>query len=206
MISVFKIIILLLSILSIALLSLTFFIPSDSEVYRLLSMFDFMLCGVFIYDFITQFYRAENKWKYMITHGWLDLLSSIPVVSQLRYVRVFRIFRILRIIKSVSMLVQFVRENKAMSVYGFMIFLVCSLLIICTTSVLYVEQGIGNIKTAEDALWWSFITITTVGYGDLYPVTNVGRLITVVLIVSGVASFGALISYIDHRAGALKNK
>lgn len=206
MISVFKIIILLLSILSIALLSLTFFIPSDSEVYRLLSMFDFILCGVFIYDFLTQFIRSENKWNYMVTQGWLDLLSSIPVVSHLRYVRVFRIFRILRIIKSVSLLVQFIRENKAMSIYGFVIFLVCSLLIICTTAVLYVEQGVGNIKTAEDALWWSFITITTVGYGDLYPVTNIGRLITVVLIVSGVASFGALISYIDHRAGALKNK
>ena len=100
----------------------------------------------------------------------------------------------------------FIRSNKAMSLYGFVVFTVCTLLIVCTTAVLYVEQGVGNIKTAEDALWWSFITITTVGYGDLYPVTNLGRLITVVLIVSGVASFGALISYIEHRTSLLKVK
>ncbi|WP_240643138.1 potassium channel family protein [Sinomicrobium pectinilyticum] len=39
---------------------------------------------------------------------------------------------------------------------------------------IYVEKGIDNIKTAEDALWWSYVTITTVGYGDFYPVTKCG--------------------------------
>jgi voltage-gated potassium channel len=51
-----------------------------------------------------------------------------------------------------------------------------------------------NITTAEDALWWSFITITTVGYGDFYPVTHIGKPITFVLIVCGIASFGTAIS------------
>lgn len=204
MISVSKIIIMLLSIFSIFLLSLTFFIPETSEVYRLLTIYDYLLCAVFIYDFSHQFLTHEQKWKYMYTVGWLDLLSSIPVVSHLRFVRIFRIFRILRIIKSIRLLLQFVKENKAMSLYGFVIFSVFMVLIICTTAVLYVEEPVGNIKTAEDALWWSFITITTVGYGDLYPVTNIGRLITVVLIIAGVTSFGALISYIDHRTGSLK--
>lgn len=206
MLSVSKLVVMLLSIFSILLLTLTFFIPQDSEVSRLLSIFDYMLCVVFLYDFFDQFFKAENKWTYFIKHGWLDLLSSIPLVPQFRYVRIFRIFRILRIIKSVKILVTFIKDNRAMSLYGFVIFCACMILILCTTAVLYVEQGVGNIKTAEDALWWSFITITTVGYGDLYPVTNIGRLITVVLIVSGVASFGALISYIEHRTSVLRNK
>lgn len=206
MLSVSKLVVLLLSIFSIVLLSLTFFIPEDSEVSRLITIFDYLLCVVFLYDFFEQLFKEENKWKYFYTYGWLDLLSSVPLIPQLRYVRVFRVFRILRIIKSVRLLVTFIKENKAMSLYGFVIFTACMVLILCTTAVLYVEQGVGNINTAEDALWWSFITITTVGYGDLYPVTNIGRLIAVVLIVSGVATFGALISYIEHRTSTLRSR
>lgn len=206
MISVNNIVIMLLSIFSIALLSLTFFIPEESQVYRLLTYFDFLLCIIFLFDFIKQFIAAEKKWKYMITIGWLDLLSSIPVVSELRYIRIFRIFRVFRIIKSIKVLIDFIKNNKANSLYGFIVFVVFTLLVLCTTAVLYVEQYQGNIKTAEDALWWSFITITTVGYGDHYPVTNVGRLISVVLIIAGIASFGAGISYINDKIQALKNK
>ncbi|MEZ4859163.1 MAG: ion channel [Flavobacteriaceae bacterium] len=204
MISVSNIIIMLLSIFSIVLLSLTLFIPETSELYKLLTYFDFILCLIFLYDFLHQFISTKNKWKYMYTIGWLDLLSSIPVVSELRYIRVFRIFRVFRIIKSIKLLIEFIKENKKSSLYGFIVFVAFITLVICTTAVLYVEKDVGNIKTAEDALWWSFITITTVGYGDFYPVTHVGRLITVVLIFSGVASFGAAISYLSDKAQSLK--
>lgn len=64
----------------------------------------------------------------------------------------------------------------------------------------------GNITTAEDALWWSFITITTVGYGDFYPVTNIGKLIAFILIVCGIATFGTTISYITEKASSFKEK
>ena len=53
-----------------------------------------------------------------------------------------------------------------------------------------------NIKTAEDALWWAYVTITTVGYGDKYPVTTEGRLIAVVLMTGGVGLFGTFTAYI----------
>jgi len=53
-----------------------------------------------------------------------------------------------------------------------------------------------NIKTAEDALWWSYTTITTVGYGDLYPVTAEGRLIAIVVMTFGVGLFGTFTAYI----------
>ena len=53
-----------------------------------------------------------------------------------------------------------------------------------------------NIKTAEDALWWSFVTVTTVGYGDLYPVTTAGRIIAAALMTVGVALFGTFTAYV----------
>lgn len=203
--SITNIVILLLSIFSILLLSLLFFIPVESEVYRLITYFDFMLCLVFLIDFFNQFFKAKNKWKYFYTVGWLDLLSSIPMVSEFRFIRIFRVFRIFRIIKSIKLLVEFIRSNKSASLYGFVVFSAFTTLVLCTTAVLYFEKDVGNITTAEDALWWSFITITTVGYGDFYPVTSEGKLITSILIVCGIASFGAAISYINEKAVSVKN-
>lgn len=59
-----------------------------------------------------------------------------------------------------------------------------------------VEKDQGNIKTAGDGLWWAITTVTTVGYGDLYPVTGPGRFIGAVLEVSGIVIFGLLIAII----------
>ena len=65
--------------------------------------------------------------------------------------------------------------------------------------VLLVEHKTGNINTAEDTLWWSLVTMTTVGYGDLYPVTSLGRLFAAIQIVSGIFGFGAVISYLNDQ-------
>lgn len=103
-------------------------------------------------------------------------------------------------------MVNFVKVNKAASLYGFVVFVVFTSLILSTTAVLFFEKDVGNITTAEEALWWSFITITTVGYGDFYPVTLIGKLITSFLIVCGIISFGTVISFINKKTGLEINK
>lgn len=54
-----------------------------------------------------------------------------------------------------------------------------------------------NIKTAEDAIWWAYVTMTTVGYGDKYPVTTEGRIIAMVLMTVGVGLFGTFTAYVS---------
>lgn len=206
MLTVTKLIVALLSLFSIALLSLTFFIESDSELNRLIHYYDFGLCLVFLYDFFVQLFKRKKRWNYFFTYGWLDLLSSIPVIYEFRYIRIFRVFRVLRIIKSLNILYKFIKTNKRASLYGLIVFSSTIILILSSTLVLYLEQDVGNIKTAEDALWWSYITITTVGYGDLYPVTNEGRLAASVLILNGIAIFGALVSYMTSQVNIIKKK
>ncbi|MFN2261460.1 MAG: potassium channel family protein [Psychroflexus sp.] len=206
MLSVTKLIIALLSIFSIILLSATFFLPEDSEVNKLIHYYDFGLCAVFLYDFFQQLRKRKKKWRYFLTYGWLDLLSSIPVVAEFRYVRVLRIFRILRIVKSFRMLYKFILTNKKASMYGFIVFAASVILVLSSTLVLYFEQDVGNIKTAEDAMWWSYVTITTVGYGDYYPVTNIGKVISSILILNGIAIFGAIVSYITGKVNSIKEK
>jgi voltage-gated potassium channel len=67
------------------------------------------------------------------------------------------------------------------------------LLIFSSILILKVEDvPNGNIKTASDAVWWAFTTISTIGYGEFYPVSNAGRAIAGVLIIFGVGVFGTL--------------
>lgn len=206
MLTVTKLIVALLSVFSIALLSLTFFIDKDSELNKLIHYYDFGLCAVFLYDFFVQLYKRKKRWRYFFTYGWLDLLSSIPVISEFRYIRILRVFRILRIIKSFNILYKFIITNKKASLYGFIVFVSTMILILSSSLVLHLEQDVGNIKTAEDALWWSYITITTVGYGDYYPVTNAGKLAASILILNGIAIFGAIVSYITDKVNTVKKR
>lgn len=201
--SVLNFIIAILSILSLGLISFSFFIEIDSELYRLIEYLDFLLCIFFFGDFLKQFYIAKNRWKYFYTFGWIDLLSSIPVVNEFRYARVLRIFRVLRIIKSIKLLKAFLVNHKKQTLFGVTSLIIVLSVFVCTYLVLYFEQDVGNIKTAEDALWWTFITITTVGYGDHYPVTNEGRFLATILIMNGLVGFGALISYLNSNLNKL---
>ncbi|SEA13969.1 potassium channel family protein [Psychroflexus halocasei] len=206
MLSVTKLIIALLSLFSIGLLSATFFLDPKSEVSRLIEYYDILLCIVFFVDFCVQLYNAKNRKKFFFSIGWLDLISSIPVIHEFRYVRIFRVFRVIRIVKSIRLLINFIRTHKVQSLYGFILFISITTVILTSTLVLYFEKDIGNIKTAEDAIWWSFVSVTTVGYGDHYPVTTIGRALSIVLISTGIALFGALISYITTKVESIKEK
>ena len=87
--------------------------------------------------------------------------------------------------------------NKAKGALASVFILAILLLLSSSIAILQVETDPrSNIKTAEDALWWSYTTITTVGYGDLYPVTAEGRLIAIVVMTFGVGLFGTFTAYI----------
>lgn len=191
----FQLIILTLSLFVLGLLAAELVFDLPAETVRVLRWIDNVACGFFLIDFIVRFRRAESKLHFM-KWGWIDLLASIPEVAAFRWGRLFRIFRILRLLRAVkSIRVLFDVFNKSRTQSGvatvFMItFLVLSL---STFGILLVEHSPdSNIHTAEDALWWGITTITTVGYGDLYPVTFGGRILAAALMFTGVGLFGTL--------------
>ncbi len=204
--SISKLTIAIFSIVSIGLLTVSFFLDHESELYRLLNYYDWGLCAFFLYDFFEELFTSKNKVRYFFTVGWLDLLSSVPVVHELRFARIVRVIRIIRIFHSAKLLIEYLRSNRKSSLYGAIVMTLLSIIIVSSFFVLYVEQDVGNINTAEDALWWTFISISTVGYGDYYPVTNIGKLLASLLIMSGIVGFGTVVSYLSGKFNQYKNE
>lgn len=182
-----------------ALLVDTFFIL-DKETSRLIYDIDIAICIFFLAEFSVRFYKAENKWKFM-QWGWIDLVSSIPMMDSLRAGRVFRLIRLLRILRAfrtTNMLVHHVFKNKLKGTLTSALIFAVLIIIFSSIAILQVEHHPNsNIITAEDALWWSYVTITTVGYGDLYPVTTEGRIIAAFLMTTGVGLFGTFTAYVS---------
>jgi voltage-gated potassium channel len=198
-ISVFDILILVLSVYVLIALIIDSFFHLSPELARLLSFIDNLICIIFLYDFAYRFIKAPSKLAFM-KWGWVDLISSIPTFNILRYgrfIRVFRILRVLRAFRSVKYIAQHIFKNRTQGTFATVSLIAVLMLIFGSIAILQVEQDPNsNIKTAEDAIWWAFVTITTVGYGDKYPVTTEGRIIAAFLMVAGVGLFGTFTGFI----------
>jgi voltage-gated potassium channel len=194
----FQIFMLGLSIYAIAALLIDLVVKLPPDASRMIQYFDFAVCGIFLIDFVVQFHLAPRKLQYMKT-GWMDLLASIPTVDVLRWgrlVRVFRIFRVLRAVRGGYRIWHLLFATRG-NATGSATITILLLIAFSSVSILMVEQGPeANIKTAEDALWWSFTTVTTVGYGDRYPTSTEGRAIAVVLMMAGIGLLGSITAFV----------
>ncbi len=186
------------SIVNIVLLLL----PLDQNVKNVILIIDTGLCVVFLADFLARLWRADSKGGYFFHHfGWLDLLGSLPIPG-LRIARVFRVVRVVRLVRAVGMktLINKVLHDRAGSA-------LYTVLILCLVVIQYASifelianhsSPDANIKSASDAVWYVIVTITTVGYGDMYPVTNSGRIVGVITMIVGVGLFGVLTGYLAN--------
>lgn len=193
----YQIFMLALCVYAIGVLAADALLAIDGDVKTLLELIDWFVCGVFFVDFCVTLYRAEYKAKYFFTWGWIDLLSSIPMINALRIGRVarlLRIFRVLRALRATKVLVGHLLAHRAESALFSAATVAFSLIVFSAIAVLTLEQNASgaSIVTAEDALWWAVSTVTTVGYGEVYPITSEGRAVAVVLMIGGVGLFAAL--------------
>ncbi len=192
-------IILILSFYVLVSLIVTSFFDIPTEISKILSNIDNFICIVFLVDFVYRYYKATNKLAFM-KWGWIDLISSIPSIDILRFGRVFRLFRLIRILrafKSVKHITEHVYKNKSIGLFATVGLIAFLMVLFSSIAILQFETTPeSNIKTAEDAIWWSYTTLTTVGYGDKYPVTTEGRLIAMLLMTTGVGLCGTFAGYI----------
>ena len=192
----------ILSVLSIANIALIYLARSD-QVDAVVDIVNGLLSVIFLADFAYRFVTAgEDRWRYFfLQFGWADLVASIPV-PQLKILRVFRLFRAYRLGQAYgvrNMMRTFWRERAQSALLAVLLFIIL-LLEFGSMAMVWAEEDAvnGNITTGGDAFWWAFVTITTVGYGDQYPVTSWGRFIGYLVLTGGVALFGTLTGYLAN--------
>jgi len=186
-------IILSIYVLAIFIIETLFTLPT--EVIKVLDFIDNIICVFFLIDFLFRFYQAESKLQFL-KWGWIDLISSIPTFDALRFgrlLRLIRLIRILRAFRSTKHIINHIYKKKSKGAFTTVMVIAILTLIFSSISILQFEDApTSNIKTAEDAIWWAFSTVSTVGYGDKFPVTTEGRIVGVILMIVGGGLFATM--------------
>lgn len=169
----------------------------SAEAEQFLMWSEVVIVALFTAEYLYRLYVAERKLKFVFSlHGLIDLLAILPFylafAVDLRTLRLLRLLRLLRVLK-------LVRYSSALQRFGAALYIARDELIIFLAAILVLLYlaafGIYHFEHATqpnryasifDALWWAVATITTVGYGDVYPITIAGRLFTFVILILGL--------------------
>jgi voltage-gated potassium channel len=189
------------SILSVFNMVLAYIPGVDLDAINVVYIINAVLTLLFIYDFCLRFATAPSRSFYFIRdYGWADLLAIIPA---LRIFRLFRIYKAYRIIHKygTGYIVTYLSKNRAQSALYILVLMVILIIESGGFLVLQAERASmsANIVTAGDAIWWAYVTITTVGYGDRFPVTPVGRIVGILVMTTGVAVFATFAGLISSK-------
>ena len=155
---------------------------------QLLIIIDHVICAIFFTDFLWQLARTKPRLAYL-KWGWLDLISSLPMLPIFRIARLARIIRIIRVLRGLRAskhLLSFMLIHKARSTFGAVVFSSFILMLSATVAIMNLEPSLAP----RDAFWWCLFTLITGEYGDFYPASTEGRIITALLMTAGVAIFG----------------
>lgn len=139
--------------------------------------------GIFALDYFVNLWLAEDRGRWFLWNLHELLIVVLPF---------FRPLRLLRLVTLLSVLQRTVGETLRGRVATYVAGAAAMLILIGALAVLDVEQNAPDAKIVNfgDAAWWAVTTITTVGYGDLYPVTPIGRIVAAALMMSGIAVLG----------------
>lgn len=190
-----------LSVLSIVNLGLYFLLPDDNIAAVILIM-DGLLSLIFLTDFFYRLLTTESKAHYFFREmGWADLLASLPApqFKILRLFRVYRLYRLMKVFGGARMIKEFL-GNRGGSALLTLIFIMVMILEFGGLAMLYVESNApgANITSASDAVWYVYVTVTTVGYGDQFPVSNMGRILGAAIMTVGVGLFGTIAAFLAN--------
>ena len=195
--------IIILALISVVLVLLGFaeMIDLDSPPY---SIIDLLLWCVFVVDYGWRFFLSKGKWRFIIENIF-DLLAILPLNAIFTVFRLGRIFRLARLTKLLKLtrllriigltgklerkISRFLRTNGLIYILYVNIFIV-----LVGSSILSVVEE----KSFSDSLWWALVTVTTVGYGDIVPVSLFGKWIAVLLMLVGIGTIGMLTSALTN--------
>jgi voltage-gated potassium channel len=158
--------------------------------------FDWFIWAAFALEYVIRLALTEQRGRF-VRREWPDLLIIVlPFLRPLRIMRSARALRLLRLARLAAFLTVVTREGRRLLTRHKLHYALLTtgvMVVGCALLVHAVEEGHGgSIDSVGDALWWSITTVTTVGYGDTFPVTPAGRGVAAVLMATGIALFGVL--------------
>jgi len=177
---------------------------------------EIFVVAIFTIEYFLRIYFSEKKWRYILSPmGIIDLVSFLPFYligflpflfdfHQLRVLRVLRVLRLLRLFRILKILASKRRHFETRKIFSALpwynieiyLFTLFSVVIISGTLIHLAEQDVpGTAFTSiPQGLWWAIVTATTVGYGDMVPVTTLGRIVAAFTMISGLSLFALLIT------------
>ncbi len=174
---------------------------------RWLDWIDIAVVTIFTIEYFVRWYYAPNRWRYPFTlMAIIDLLVILPFylgmfldLRSLRLVRILRILQLLKIYRYNRAMQGFVATFRKvlpqLEVVGIVVLLVT---VISSTAMFECEHEAqpDKFRNLADAIWWCIVTLTTVGYGDAYPITHAGRWVAGFTVLVGLGIFGTFVSLI----------
>jgi len=213
--SVFITIIILIAITSSCLETLKAY-----KNFMIWNIIEFACCLIFIIEYMTKIIVITNKYKYMRTFcHFIDLVSIIPIffafqkkndtsniISFFKVLKLIRIIKVLSINKLFNIYCKLIIKTMLKSVHGLKLMIVFIVIVmIFASSLLYeIEKGIRNDGTEPytsipATFYWSIVTMTTVGYGDIYPITDLGRFFASLTMIMGILIIALPITIISSN-------
>ena len=194
-------IILFISIIMSVFLVIIESIPSLSLFVKLsFYKLEWFFTIIFTIEYLLRIYVLEKKWRYIFSfYGIVDFLSVIPtylsllfvgvnallIIRSIRLLRVFRVLKLTRYIKESRLLINAIRASgRKILIFLILIFI---LTIILGTIMYIIEGEKSGFSSIPQSMYWAIVTLTTVGYGDIYPVTWLGQFVASVVMVFGYA-------------------
>ena len=187
---------LILAVLMIPVLLAPEILTLTSEETNFLGSIDWFIYGCFAFDFALKIYLAPSVMGH-IKRNWLDLIVLLlPLLRPLRIISGARFIRIFRAARLLVFLAEGVRKlTNILAKRGLHIVLALTLTVValCAGLVTLFERDTGgSIKSYGDAPWWAVTTITTVGYGDTFPLSVEGRGVAIFLMLTGIVFYSIL--------------
>lgn len=196
----FDIILLIVIIASIVLVMLESVKSIDEKYHSFLNISEWIITILFSIEYICRIIAVKKPFKYIFSfYGIIDLLSTIPKYLSLffigshslvaiRALRLMRIFRILKLVRFIGESNNFIVALKASRIRIFIFILF--ILILCTilgTIMYLIEDDSSGFTSIPESVYWAIVTLTTVGYGDIAPVTPLGQFIASIVMILGYA-------------------
>jgi len=193
----FDIVLLVLIVISVILVMLESVDSIRHKYGGFLTTCEYIVTALFTIEYVLRVWTTERRWGYITSfYGLVDLVSLLPtylaffaggsslaIIRGMRLLRIFRIFKLGRYIKESRILIDALRASRAkITVF---IITVLMLVSIIGTLMYLIEGDEGGFTSIPKSIYWAIVTVTTVGYGDISPVTPVGQFLASLLMIMG---------------------